>query len=106
MLTTLGVPPSSCLIAPSLGNSVSSSSAVPKPAGIVEFAETSLEAAIILDKQLTTAFQTRLRHSLDDSDHDAMSDRSGNDVGSPLSPDESLVAAEMNSLAASAHVSP
>ena len=29
---------------------------------------------MMLHRQLTTAFQTRLRHSLDDSDHDAMSD--------------------------------
>ena len=78
MLTTLGVPPPSCLIAsPSLGNSVSSSSVVPKPAVIVEGVETSLKAAIMLDQQLTTAFQTGLRHSLDDSDHDAMPDLSG-----------------------------
>ena len=76
MLATLEVPPPSCLIAsPSLGNSVSSSSVVPKPAGIVEGVETSLKAAIMLD-QLTTAFQTGLRHSLDDSDHDAMPDLS------------------------------
>ena len=59
-----------------LGDSASSSSAVPKPAGIVEGVETSLEAAIMLDQQLTTAFQAGLRHSLDDSDHDAMSDLS------------------------------
>ena len=67
----------SCPIASlSLCNSGSSSSAVPKSAGIVEGVETSLEAAIMLDQQLTTAFQTGLRHSLDDSDHDAMSDLS------------------------------
>ena len=77
MLTTLGVPPPSCLIAsPSLGNSVSSLSVVPKPAGIVEGVETFLKAAIMVDQQLTTAFPTGLRHSLDDSDHDAMSDLS------------------------------
>ena len=29
---------------------------------------------IMLDQQLTKAFQTGLRHSLDDPDHDAMSD--------------------------------
>ena len=28
----------------------------------------------MLDQQLMTAFQTCLRHSLDDPDHDAMSD--------------------------------
>ena len=28
----------------------------------------------MLDQQLTKAFQTVLRHSLDDPDHDAMSD--------------------------------
>ena len=38
--------------------------------------ETSLTAAMMLDQQLTTAFQTGLRHSLDDSDHDALSDLS------------------------------
>ena len=59
----------------------------------------------MLDQQLTTAFQTGLRHSLDDSDHDAMSDLSENEVGSPQSLDESLVAAGMNSFAASGHVS-
>ena len=70
MLTTLGVPPPSCLItSPSLGNSVSALSVVPKPAGIVEGGES-------FDQQLTTAFPTGLRHSLDDSDHDAMSDLS------------------------------
>ena len=74
--STLGVQPPSCLIASTgLGNSGSSSS-VPKPAGIVEGVETSLKAAIMLDQQVTTAFQRALRHSLDDSDHDAMSDLS------------------------------
>ena len=77
MLTTLGVPPPSCLAAsPSLCNTVSSSSVVPKPAGIVEGVETSLEAALMLDHQLTTACQTGLRQSLDDSDHNAMSNLS------------------------------
>ena len=77
MLTTLGVPPPSCLIeSPSLGNSVSSSSVVPKRAGIVEGVETSRKPVIILDQQLTTVFQTGLRHPLDDSHHDAMSDLS------------------------------
>ena len=63
-------PPSGLIASPSLGNSVSSVSSVPKPDGIVE---TSLKDEIRLDQQLTTAFQTGLRHSLDDSDHDAMS---------------------------------
>ena len=71
------VPPPSCLIAsPSLGTSASSSVA-PTLAGNVDGVETSLGAAMMLDQQLTTAFQTGLRHSLDDSDHDAMSDLSG-----------------------------
>ena len=74
MLTTLGVPPPSCLIAsPSLGLRRCQSQMT---AGIVEGVETSLEAAIMLDQQLTTAFWTGLRHSMDDSDHDAMSDLS------------------------------
>ena len=74
---------------------------MPVPAGIVEGVETSLEAAIMTDQQLTTAFQTGLRHSLDDSDHDAMSDLSENEVGLPSSIDESLVTSAMNSFAAS-----
>ena len=68
MFTTLGLRPTS------LGNSVSSSSVVPEPAGIAEGVETSLQAAIMLDQQLTTTFQRGFRHSLGDSDHDAMSD--------------------------------
>ena len=95
-------PPSGLIASPSLGNSVSSLSSVPKPDGIVE---TSLKDEIMLDQQLTTAFQTGLRHSLDDSDHDAMSDLPENGVGLHESLDESMVAAEMNSFAASAHVS-
>ena len=75
--TLKGIPPPSCLVAsPNLGNSGPSSSVVPTPAGIVEGVETSLKAAIMLDQQPTTAFQTGLRHSLNDSDHDAMSDLS------------------------------
>ena len=57
-----------------MGTSVSSSSVAPKPAGILDGVGTTLRAAMMLDQQLTTAFQTGLRHSLDDSDHDAMSD--------------------------------
>ena len=71
MPTTPDVPQKSGLIAStSLGNSVSFLSSVAKPSGIVE---TSLKDEIMLDQQLTTAFQTGLRHSLDDSDHDAVS---------------------------------
>ena len=47
---------------------------VPKSAGILEGAGTSFEEETMLDQQLTKAFQTGLRHSLDDPDHDAMSD--------------------------------
>ena len=36
--------------------------------------ETSLKGEMMLDQQLMTAFQAGLRHSLDDPDHDAMSD--------------------------------
>ena len=43
---------------------------VPKSAGIV--AGTSFKEEMMLDQQLTKAFQTGLRHSLDDPDHDAM----------------------------------
>ena len=46
---------------------------VPKSAGIVERAGTSFEEETTLDQQLMKAFQTGLRHSLDDPDHDAMS---------------------------------
>ena len=84
MLSTLGVPPALCPIAsPSLGDSVSSSSVVPTPAGMVEGEGTSqimlgpkaagIVEEMMLDQQLTTAFQTGLRHSLDDPDHDPMS---------------------------------
>ena len=34
----------------------------------------SFEDEIMLDQQLTKAFQTGLRHSLDDPDHDVTSD--------------------------------
>ena len=96
--TLKGIPPPSCLVAsPSFGNSVSSGPSVgnsgssgapffvestifdnrslrvwsswlpvPKSAGIVE--------EIMLDLQLTKAFQTGLHHSLDDPYRDAMSD--------------------------------
>ena len=47
---------------------------VPKSAGIVEGAETSFKEEIVLDQQLTKAFQTGLRRSFDDPDHDTMSD--------------------------------
>ena len=52
----------------------------PKPAGKVEGVGTSLRAAMMLHQQLNAAFQTGLRHSLDDSDHDAMFDLSENDA--------------------------
>ena len=35
---------------------------------------------MILDQQLSVAFQTGLRHSLDDSDHDAMFGLVGNEA--------------------------
>ena len=41
---------------------------------------TSLRAAMMLDQQLNAAFQTGLRHSLDDSDHDATFDLSENEA--------------------------
>ena len=69
LLTARGVPPPSCL-----GTRTSCSSAEAKPAGNVEGVGTSLRAAMMLDQQLNTAFQTGMRHSLDDSDHDAMFD--------------------------------
>ena len=76
LLTPKGIPPPSSLREEpqSLGTSVSSSSVAPKPAGIWDGVGTTLRTAMMLDQQLTTAFQTRPRHSLDDSDHDAMSD--------------------------------
>ena len=46
----------------------------PKSAGIVEGAGTSGEEEIMLDQQLTKAFETGLRHSLDDPDRDTISD--------------------------------
>ena len=74
--TPKGIPPPSSLREEpqSLGTSVSSSSVAPKPPGILDGVGTTLRTAMMLDQQLTTAFQTRPRHSLDDSDHDAMSD--------------------------------
>ena len=47
---------------------------VPKSAGIVEGAGTSFKEETMFHQQLTKEFQTGLRHSLDDPDHDAMSD--------------------------------
>ena len=47
---------------------------VTKSARIVEGAGPSFQEEIMLDQQLTKAFPTGLRHSLDDPDHDAMSD--------------------------------
>ena len=55
-------------------------SAEPRTAGNVEVVETSLRAEMILDQQLSVAFQTGRRHSLDDSDHDAMFDLSENEA--------------------------
>ena len=57
-----------------MGGSVSSVLSVPKSAGIVEGVETCFRDEMMLDQQLVTAFQAGLRHSLDDRDHDAMSD--------------------------------
>ena len=57
-----------------MGTNVSSSSVAPKPARILDGVGTTLRAAMMFDQQLTTACQTRLRHSLDDSDRDDMSD--------------------------------
>ena len=58
----------------SLGGSVSSVLSVPKSAGIVDGVETSFKDEMMLDQQLMTAFHAGLRHSLNDPDHDAMSD--------------------------------
>ena len=58
----------------SLGSSASPVLSVPKSAGIVEGVEISSKDEMMLDQQLMTAFQAGLRHSLDDPDHDAMSD--------------------------------
>ena len=69
LLTAKGVPPPSCLV----GNA-SGSSTAQKPAGNVEGGGTSLRAEMILDQQLNAAFQMGHRHSLDDSDNDAMFD--------------------------------
>ena len=78
LMTAKGVPPPSCL-----GTSASCSSAESKPAGNVEVVGTSLRAAMMLDQQLNAAFQTGLRHSLDDSDHDATLDLSENEAWLP-----------------------
>ena len=75
LLTAKGVPLPSCL-----GTSAAGSSAAPQTAGNVEVVVTSLRAEMILDQQLSAAFQTGLRHSLDDSDHDAMFDLSENEA--------------------------
>ena len=75
---------------------------VPKSAGIVEGAGSSSKE-IMLDEQLTKAFQTGLRHSLDDPDHDAMSD-----LSRKMSVDytcQSMVAAGLDSFAATVHFS-
>ena len=61
--------PPSCLGTSAFGSSVEA-----MPAGNVEVVGTSLRAAMMLDQQLNAAVQTGLRHSLDDSDHDAMFD--------------------------------
>ena len=73
LLTAKGVPPPSCL-----GTSAFCSPVEPKPAGKVEGVGISLRAAMMLHQQLNAAFQTGLRHSLDDTDHDALFDLSGN----------------------------
>ena len=75
LLTAKGVAPPACL-----GTSASGSSVAPKPAGNVEGVGTSLRAEMILDQQLNVAFQTGLRHSMDDSDHDARFDLSENEA--------------------------
>ena len=75
LLTAKGVPPPSCL-----GTSATGASAEPKTAGNVEVVGTSLRAEMILDQQLSVAFQTGRRHSLDESDHDAMFDLSENEA--------------------------
>ena len=71
LLTAKGVPPPSCL-----GTSAPGASAEPKTAGNVEVVGTSPRPEMILDQQLREAFPTGLRHSLGDSDHDAMFDLS------------------------------
>ena len=75
LLTAKGVPPPSCL-----GTGEPGSSAEPKPAGNVEDVGTSLRAEMRLDQRLNAAFRTCPRHSLDDSDHDAMFDLSENEA--------------------------
>ena len=67
LMTAKGVPPPSCLGTSAFGSSVEA-----KPAGNVEVVGTSLRAAMMLDQHLNEAVQTGLRHSLDESDQDAM----------------------------------
>ena len=55
----------------------------------------------MLDQQLTKAFQTGLRHSVNDPDHDAMSDKKKK-VGYTC---QSMVAAELDPFAATVHFS-
>ena len=74
LLTAKGVPPPSCL-----GISAPGSAAASKTAGDVDVVGTSLRAEMRLDQQLSEAFQAGLRHLLDDADHDAMFDLSGNE---------------------------
>ena len=75
LMTAKGVPLPSCL-----GTSAPGASAGPKTAGNVEVVGTSLRAEMILDQQLSVAFQTGLGHSLDDSDHDVTFDLSENEA--------------------------
>ena len=75
LMTAKGVPPPSCLGTSAFGSSVEA-----KPAGNVEVVGTSLRAAMMFDQQLNAAVQTGLRHSLDDSDHDATFDLSENEA--------------------------
>ena len=75
LMTARGVPPPSYLGTSAFGSSVEA-----MPAGNVEVVGTSLRAAMMLDQQLNAAVRTGLRHSLDDSDHDAMFDLSENEA--------------------------
>ena len=75
LMTGKGVPPPSCL-----GTSASGSSVEAKPAGNVKVVGTSLRLAMMLDQQLNAAVRTGLRHSLDDSDHDATVELSENEA--------------------------
>ena len=75
---------------------------VPKSAGLVEGAGTSSTEETMLDQQLTKTFQTGLRHSLDDPDHDAISDLEKHVGGCTC---QSMVADEMDSFAATVHFS-